>query len=195
MEATREYLLRRIGELYMKTCEDPRVDVNDILFEDLDGKFPKEIMSPMGLVMSLDELVWDISVKPQKYSYQILKVVYNFLLNVEKYFDVRIEKLMKKEKKIKNLQQLNNNIPFKAYVLHAERMVELGGFTYVSGSILELNGDREVIFNYQRKEKIVTLMLTEGSENISIEYQQNGRTIEEVFASLDELKVGIRNVK
>lgn len=90
---------------------------------------------------------------------------------------------------------MNNNIPFKAYVLHAERMVELGGFTYVSGSILELNGDREVIFNYQRKEKIVTLMLTEGSENISIEYQQNGRTIEEVFASLDELKVGIRNVK
>lgn len=83
MNLDKQKLVLSIDKLYLKTCEDSRIDVNEIIFKDMNGFMPKEI------TMSLDELIWDITTEPQKYTVSTLEVIYKYFLEIEKYYDLR----------------------------------------------------------------------------------------------------------
>ena len=92
------------------------------------------------------------------------------------------------------LQKLNNNIPFKAYVLYTKRIVEMNGYTLkrcrVGGYDPRLN---QVFLNYEKGEKDLLVILCEGLEDIYVELNE-GRAerrnlmFEYVFSNLQELK-------
>lgn len=92
-----------------------------------------------------------------------------------------------------NLQQLNNNIPFKAYVLYVKRIVEMEDYKYVGSSVFDYGGDgRNISFYYEKGERDLLIMLFEGSEDIYIEVKDGKpkarNTYEQVFTSPQELK-------
>jgi len=79
----KQKLVNSIDKLYLKTCEDSRIDVNEIIFKDMNGLMPKEI------TMSLDELVWDIEENTDDYTVSTLDVIYKYFLEIEKCYDLR----------------------------------------------------------------------------------------------------------
>ena len=79
----KQKLVNSINKLYLKTCEDSRIDVNEIIFKDMNGLMPKEI------TMSLDELVWDIEENTDNYTISTLEIIYKYFLEIEKYYDLR----------------------------------------------------------------------------------------------------------
>lgn len=92
-----------------------------------------------------------------------------------------------------NLQQLNNNIAFKAYVLYAKRVVEMGNYKYVGSSVFDYgkNG-RTVIFYYTKGHREITVRLFEGSEKIHVETFKGRDTVEQIFSSPQELKLHLQ---
>lgn len=83
MNLDKQKLVLSIDKLYLKTCEDSRIDVNEIIFKDMNGFMPKEI------TMSLDELVWDIEENTDNYTISTLEIIYKYFLEIEKYYDLR----------------------------------------------------------------------------------------------------------
>lgn len=83
MNLDKQKLVNSIDKLYLKTCEDSRIDVNEIIFKDMNGLMPKEI------TMSLDELVWDIEENTDNYMISTLEIIYKYFLEIEKYYDLR----------------------------------------------------------------------------------------------------------
>lgn len=83
MNLDKQKLVLSIDKLYLKTCEDSRIDVNEIIFKDMNGFMPKEI------TMSLDELVWDIEENTDNYTISTLDVICKYFLEIEKYYDLR----------------------------------------------------------------------------------------------------------
>lgn len=83
MNLDKQKLVNSINKLYLKTCEDSRIDVNEIIFKDMNGLMPKEI------TMSLDELVWDIEENTDNYTISTLEIIYKYFLEIEKYYDLR----------------------------------------------------------------------------------------------------------
>lgn len=83
MNLDKQKLVNSIDKLYLKTCEDSRIDVNEIIFKDMNGFMPKEI------TMSLDELVWDIEENTDNYTISTLEIIYKYFLEIEKYYDLR----------------------------------------------------------------------------------------------------------
>lgn len=83
MNLDKQKLVNSIDKLYLKTCEDSRIDVNEIIFKDMNGLMPKEI------TMSLDELVWDIEENTDNYTISTLEIIYKYFLEIEKYYDLR----------------------------------------------------------------------------------------------------------
>lgn len=91
-----------------------------------------------------------------------------------------------------NLQQLNNlnnNIAFKAYVLYAKRVVEMENYKYVGSSVFDYgkNG-KTVVFYYTKGHREITVRLCEGSEKIHVETFKGRDTVEQIFSSPQELK-------
>lgn len=88
-----------------------------------------------------------------------------------------------------NLQQLNNNIPFKAYVLYTKRIVEMEGYSLLDGGIFDYGEDgRTVLFYYTKGHREITVRLCEGSEKIHVETFKGRDTVEQIFSSPQELK-------
>lgn len=83
MNLDKQKLVNSIDKLYLKTCEDSRIDVNEIIFKDMNGLMPKEI------TMSLDELVWDIEENTDNYTISTLEIIYKYFLEIEKYYNLR----------------------------------------------------------------------------------------------------------
>ncbi len=83
MNLDKQKLVNSIDKLYLKTCEDSRIDVNEVIFKDMNGFMPKEI------TMSLDELVWDIEENTDNYTISTLEIIYKYFLEIEKYYDLR----------------------------------------------------------------------------------------------------------
>lgn len=88
-----------------------------------------------------------------------------------------------------NLQQLNNNIAFKAYVLYTKRIVEMEGYSLLDGGIFDYGEDgRTVLFYYTKGHKEIAIRLFEGLESIHVETMRGEDIIEQTFSSPQELK-------
>lgn len=92
------------------------------------------------------------------------------------------------------LQKLNNNIPFKSYVLYTKRIIEMNGYTLkrcrVGGYDPRYN---QVFLNYEKGEKDLSVVLCEGSEDICVELyegraERRNLVKEYVFTSPQELR-------
>lgn len=131
MELTKNTLLNEIKRLYMKTCEDSRVDVNDIIYEDLDGRIPMGVMASLGVAMSLDELVWDIDERPHMYTCHTLEIIYKYFLDIEKHFNRRVGMdKMYTEEQLKEIVRLACNTMFNMGYTCGEDMVDIEDLAY-----------------------------------------------------------------
>lgn len=117
--------LTKVKELYLKTCENEHIDVNDIIFKDMNGYIPKEI------TYSLDEIVYDLNDNEEdEIDTHLLDVMLEYLLKIEHHFDIRMKyfpfwyeipckglvgefKMVEKDKIVSSLNNLKTPYVFK----------------------------------------------------------------------------------